>query len=196
MIKAHYLKTLINSTKNALDDGTCGREILGYIKLEVKKETEEKGIMKATGCDGFSLSIISKPCITDENFTAYIRPISIGRVRDNTTAIVEIVDNRCLISIDDNVVGFRQPSLDGKKIIDTDQYMREVEAAKSEYEIAFDVQKLIRILKCISASVDTNCTSDRAIRLKLTGKVNAMLVEAKVGGKAILLPTRNRYPEG
>ena len=190
IIRARDLKRLINSTKRTITDGH--RQILQYIKLEFRK-----GIgVSAYGCDGFSLVKASDICIDiDEDFDAYIKPFPVYRIDKKTTAEIQVVDGKCLITIGDNVFGFIQPK-EEQKGVDVGKYMDEAKAAKPEYKIAFDVLKMIKVLTGVYESIPGNSdVRHRMARLTFTGKVNPLIIDAPDGGKAILLPVRDRYVE-
>lgn len=145
IIMASDLKRLIGATKD-FTNSSPRRVIHQYIKLEFSKEYST---VTAVAVDGYRLAVEHSVCSEiDCDFTAYIKS-DIPKARKDDLAIIEIINDTCLIRVNDRLTGYKQP---------TGEFLNQKEAISNltkrdlNFKIGFNGNLLISALKAAQVS--------------------------------------------
>lgn len=108
IIDATDFKRVINNTKK-FTKTLNGHKAMEYIYLEIDADTK---VLKATALDGHKISIeYTKLIEVDESFKCFIKPNIPKITKDDIDAELELVGNRLLVTVGENITGYVQPNI-------------------------------------------------------------------------------------
>ena len=114
VIEAEEFKQIINATKKFVGD--TSNRMMSYIYLEINADLKE---IRATALDGYRVSIeYAKVKEVDESFNCFVKPIIPKVTKYDRDAVLEMVDNKLLITVGNNITGYIQPEGEYFKVDD------------------------------------------------------------------------------
>lgn len=160
VIEADDLKKIVKGTKRFVTSNSYN-ELMNWIHITVNAETKE---VMAEALDGHRISReYCRAVECDESFKFYIKP-RIPKVRNEPYATFEIVGDKVLVTVGDNIIGYRQPAGD---FFDTMQLFKDASKNKAEYATCVDCKLLAEALMSVSCPGSTRNLAKIEIRNKV-----------------------------
>ena len=184
IIDAMEFKRLVDNTKKFVSKNESNK-LMTYIYLQVNAETKE---VKATAVDGHRISVeyAIGDVWTDESFNCYIKPV-IPKIAKNDRFIeLELVDKKAYITVNDNIMGYKQPECVYFK---TDKMIQDLEAKEPTASIWVDPRLLKEALD--SAIYGYH----QPVKIEIRDKKDPILIKRKSGYKDIKLVLPVNVPE-
>lgn len=103
-IEASAFKTMIDNTKKFLSK--YDSNLMQYIFLEADAEAQE---IKATALDGRRISVEYVKAEVSESFKCYMKANIPKITKDDYYAELELTGGRLLVTVGDNITGYKQP---------------------------------------------------------------------------------------
>lgn len=126
IIDAMEFKRLVDNTKKFVSKYD---KRMQHIYLQVNAETKE---IKATAVDGHRLSVEYTTVFeVDESFNCFIKPVIPKIVKNDRCVELELVDKKAYITVNDNIMGYKQPEGEFIKVDKLLQDMRDKESTAS-----------------------------------------------------------------
>jgi hypothetical protein len=149
LIKTDEFKRVVKAlklfTRKVIDHYT-GNEKMQYIMAEFNYDTQE---VKFEALDGHRIAVEYVKCETDENFIAYIKPISFWKTDAEYTEI-ERVNELVTVDLGDYILRFKQPSGEWYQ---TEKMFTELEAAKLLSKICVNPDFVVDAVKSINKPI-------------------------------------------
>lgn len=183
-LNASDLKRLIRSTAKFTEAANSQSipGVLGHIRLEFSKEFS---LVTAIAVEGTLMSVEHAACTTiDEDFTAYIKPISLKSVKDKQ-AIIEVKDDTCFIEINGCFAGYRQPTGD---YFEWNHVLSKTINKPVSYRIGFNADKLLSALQSAKISAGNNFRTP--VVLEFRGPNEPLLIKTNKDDYKMVLPMR------
>ena len=183
IIDAMEFKRLVDNTKKFVSKYESNK-LMTYIYLQVNAETKE---VKATAVDGHKISVEYTTAIkVDESFNCYIKPVIPKIVKKDRCVELELVDKKAYITVNDNIMGYKQPEGEFFKI---DKMIQDLEAKQPTASIWVDPTLLKQALE--SAIYGYN----QPVKIEIRDKKEPILIKRKRGWKDIKLVLPVNVPE-
>ena len=148
VIKASEFKRLVDNTKKFISRYESNR-LMGYIYLEVNADTRE---IKATALDGHRVSVEYAICYeADQSFSCHIKPAIPKITKKDCDVELELIDNKAYITVNDNIMGYKQPEGEYFK---TDKLISELEEKPPAAVIYANANLLKSALESVSGLAD------------------------------------------
>lgn len=103
-IEASAFKRMIDNTKKFLSK--YDRQLMQYIFLEADAEAQE---IKATALDGHRVSVEYVKAEVSESFKCYMKANIPKITKHDYYVELELTDGRLLVTVGDNITGYKQP---------------------------------------------------------------------------------------
>lgn len=175
IINALEFKRLVENTKKFVSKYESNK-LMTYIYLQVNAETKE---VKATAVDGHRISVEYTTAIeVDESFNCYIKPVIPKIVKNDRYVELELVDKKAYITVNDNIMGYKQPEGEYFKV---DKMIQDLEAKEPTASIWVDPRLLKEALD--SAIYGYN----QPVKIEIRDKKDPILIKRKSGYKDIKL---------
>lgn len=175
IINAMEFKRIVDNTKKFVSKYESNKLML-YIYLQVNAETKE---VKATAVDGHRISVeYTTAREVDESFNCYIKPVIPKITKNDRYVELELVDKKAYITVNDNIMGYKQPEGEYFK---TDKMVQDLEAKEPTASIWVDPTLLKQALE--SASYGYR----EAVKIEIRDKKDPILIKRKKGQKDIKL---------
>ena len=183
IIDALEFKRLVDNTKKFISKYESNK-LMTYIYLQVNAETKE---IKATAIDGHRISVeYAGVREVDESFNCYIKPVIPKIAKKDRYVELELVDKKAYITVNDNIMGYKQP--DGV-FFKTDKMIQDLEAKEPTASIWVDPRLLKEALD--SAIYGYN----QPVKIEIRDKKDPILIKRKKGWKDIKLVLPVNVPE-
>ncbi len=183
VIEVNVLKRLLNATRKFVS-GAERREVMRYIKLEFKSETN---IVKAVASDNFSLSVEYGGCVECENdFIAYIKPTL--TLAGKSFVYIELIEDELFLRYDGMIQGFKQPEGD---FINDEEILAPINNELAAVEITFNAALMERALQAVKASAGGVLKSPVTMEYRGVNKP-VVLREAKSNIKLVMPMRANK----
>ena len=168
VIEASNFKRLINNSKKFTC--ICGNVLMSYIYLEVDAE---KKTIKAEALDGHRVSIEYSPVKeADGSFKCYVRA-NIPKITAKDREVeLELIENRCYVTVGDNITGFIQPA---GKWFDTDKVINDTEKEPVTASIYVDPKLLKEALESIGEGAYR-----KGVKLEIRGKRDPIMIRPEL----------------
>ena len=115
IIEASEFKRLVTNTKKFVSR-YASNKLMGYIYLEVNADTKE---IKATALDGHRVSVEYAMCsVAEQSFSCYIKPAIPKIAKRDRYVELELIGDKAYITVDDNIMGYKQPEGEYFKVDD------------------------------------------------------------------------------
>lgn len=151
IIDAADFKRVINNTKK-FTKTLSGHKAMEYIYLEIDAEAK---VLKATALDGHKISIeYAKLIEADESFKCFIKPNIPKITKDDIAAELELVGNRLLVTVGDNITGYVQPDIQYFKVGELLEKNKPEDIVTSIY---FNPKLLIEALQSVKVDKFSDC---------------------------------------
>lgn len=178
IIDASEFKRLIDNTKK-FTSNYSGNVMMSYIYLEINAETKE---VRATALDGYKVSIeYANVKEVDESFNCFIKPNIPKITQRDRLAELELVDNRLLVTVGDNITGYVQPQCEYFKV---DEIIKNLSA-----EAAASTWVNFKYAKIAFESV-TSCKNRNAVKVMIPTDPKAPMKIESMRGLKYILPVR------
>ena len=173
IIDAMEFKRLVDNTKKFVSKYESHKLML-YIYLQVNAETKE---VKATAVDGHRISVeYTTAREVDESFNCYIKPVIPKITKNDRLVELELVDKKAYITVNDNIMGYKQPEGEYFK---TDKMMQDLETKKPTASIWVDPTLLKQALE------SANYGYNQPVKIEIRDKKDPILIKRKNGRKDI-----------
>lgn len=183
IIDAMEFKRLVDNTKKFVSRYESNK-LMTYIYLQVNAETKE---IKATAVDGHRISVeYTTAREVDESFNCYIKPVIPKIAKNDRLVELELVDKKAYITVNDNIMGYKQPEGEYYKI---DKMIQDIEAKEPTASIWVDPTLLKQALE--SASYGYR----EAVKIEIRDKKDPVLIKRNRGKKDIKLILPVNVPE-
>jgi len=183
IINALEFKRLVDNTKKFISKYESNK-LMTYIYLQVNAETKE---VKAIAVDGHRISVeytIARE--VDESFNCYIKPVIPKIAKKDRYVELELVDKKAYITVNDNIMGYKQPE---GVFFKTDKMIQDLEAKQPTASIWVDPRLLKEALD--SALYGYN----QPVKIEIRDKKDPILIKRKSGYKDIKLVLPVNVPE-
>ena len=167
-IQAESFKRLINNSKKFTC--VCTNRLMSYIYLDVDAE---KKTIRAEAVDGHRLSIEHSPVLeADSSFKCYVRA-NIPKItaRDRTVEL-ELIGNRCYVTVGENITGFVQPE---GKWFDLDKVINDAEEKPVTASTYVDPKLLKEALDSIGEGA-----YKKGVKLEIRGKRDPIIIRPQL----------------
>lgn len=173
IIDAMEFKRLVDNTKKFVSKYESHKLML-YIYLQVNAETKE---VKATAVDGHRISVeYTTAREVDESFNCYIKPVIPKITKNDRLVELELVDKKAYITVNDNIMGYKQPEGEYFKV---DEIIQNAEAKEPTASIWVYPQLLKQALE----SVDYGWKE--TVKIEIRNKKDPILIKRRNGRKDI-----------
>lgn len=173
IIDASEFKWLVDNTKK-FTSKYHSNKLMPYIYIQVNAETGE---IKATAVDGHRLSVeYATVTEVDESFNCYIKPVIPKIVKNDMFVELELVDKKAYITVNDNIMGYKQPEGEWLK---TDKVIQDTEAKEPIASVWVNPTLLKQALE--SAVYGFN----QPVKIEIRDRKDPILIRRKNGRKDI-----------
>lgn len=175
-IEGLVFRRLIDNTKRFIRKETHYTDKrMNYIYLEVDAPALE---IRASAVDGHRVSIEHATLIgADRSFKCFIKP-NIPKVTKYDTVKMELVDERLLITVGDNIVGYVQPNYGN--FFEIDKIVAETMREDEKASVYVDA----KLLKEALDSVSNDSTTKKPVKIEIRGKKSPIVIRSgEVNGK-------------
>lgn len=171
-IGATDFKRLIDATKRYIRTDHLYKN-MAHIRLEISE-----GLIKASALDGHKVSIEYAEAIHDTAFTCYIKPNIPKITRHDLFVELELIENRLLVTVGDNIMGYVQPEI--TKPYDVDKVIKEATAK----EVAASVWMDAKLLKAAVDGITGEGYKKTYIKIEIRDKKDPVIIRTgAVNGK-------------
>ena len=180
IIEAMEFKRLIDNTKRFTSKNSTNK-LMQYIYLEVNAETKE---VKASAVDGHRISIeYTKAAKITEPFACYVKPVIPKITKRDKCVELELVDNKAYITVNDNIMGYKQPE---GEFFKTEKFVSDYCTKPVEASIYVDA----KLLQEAIASTANSAIWKNAVKIEIRGRKDPVIIRSKGGNVKAVLPVR------
>lgn len=173
IIDATEFKRLVDNTKKFISKYESNK-LMTYIYLQVNAETRE---IKATALDGHRLSVeYTLVSEVDESFSCYIKPVIPKIAKNDRYVELELVDKKAYITVNDNIMGYKQPEGEFFKV---DEIIQNAEAKQPTASIWVKPTLLKQALESV------NYGWDEPVKIEIRDLKDPILIKRNRGKKDI-----------
>ena len=172
IIEAKEYKRLIENTKKFTTP--YGAEKMQYIHLRFID-----GEVRAAALDGYRISV-EYATYTGDNFNCYVKT-NMPKITGVKNITVELVDNKVLITANDDLIGCKQPE---GEYYDIDKFIDDYSAKPEIGVIGANSQFLIDALSAIKGQ----SIKDKCAKLEIRGEMDPIIIRSGEKNIKLILP--------